>query len=97
MPSSQQLVTAIEANKSMWLRLKRESSLRKLSSANSIDFFQIPFRSENGSLEFGSDLSEETEEEIAGETESGKGSKVVEDISEKNNNTGADREMTEKS
>ncbi|XP_038057075.1 cGMP-dependent 3',5'-cyclic phosphodiesterase-like isoform X2 [Patiria miniata] len=87
-PSVLQLVTNIEANKTMWLRLKRESNLRKLSSANSIDFFQIPFKSENGSTEFGVDLSEETEEELAGEAELGKGSKVMgtEEMSENNNN-----------
>ena len=81
----------VEANKTMWLRLKRESGLRKLSSANSIDFFQIPFKAENGGVEFGEGLSEETEEELAGEAEPGKGSKggtvAVDEISERNNNT----------
>ncbi|XP_071786244.1 cGMP-dependent 3',5'-cyclic phosphodiesterase-like isoform X3 [Asterias amurensis] len=90
-PSVTQLVDNVLANKTMWLRLKRESGLRKLSSANSIDFFQIPFKAENGGVEFGEGLSEETEEELAGEAEPGKGSKggtvAVDEISERNNNT----------
>ncbi|XP_022085012.1 cGMP-dependent 3',5'-cyclic phosphodiesterase-like isoform X8 [Acanthaster planci] len=99
-PQSGLLVKAVDANKTMWLRLKRESSLRKLSSANSIDFFQIPFRSENGAAEFGKGLSEETEEELAeGEAEPGRGSKAgaVEDISERNNNNNPGRDTTTKS
>ncbi|KAJ8028821.1 cGMP-dependent 3',5'-cyclic phosphodiesterase [Holothuria leucospilota] len=45
-PKANPLVEAIEANKGMWTRLRRESLERRLSSTNSLDFFHVRFSSE---------------------------------------------------
>lgn len=45
-PKANPLVEAIDTNKAMWTRLRRESLERRLSSTNSLDFFNVRFTSE---------------------------------------------------
>ncbi|XP_071484459.1 cGMP-dependent 3',5'-cyclic phosphodiesterase-like [Diadema antillarum] len=60
-PEAKVLVDAVESNRRMWHKLRDETKARRLSSTNSLDFFQIQFKSEMN----GQELTEEEENQLA--------------------------------
>ncbi|XP_033125768.1 cGMP-dependent 3',5'-cyclic phosphodiesterase-like isoform X1 [Anneissia japonica] len=49
-PEAQVLLNTVDGNRNMWIRLRDESKQRRLSSTNSLDFFDMQFHSETPAL-----------------------------------------------